>query len=475
MFSNIIASTAMTTQAANAYFADRITGDAYSGDCSFLSTLRALLDKRIGDDNLYFTVVSFSAPESAIEMQNDFCNYVHRRYDCPNWMTVVNLCGAASDKAFDAIKDGFAQKEGWVRLVPITDFFSRSFDVICFVHAASKQAIFFVKNLNMRKYHQLQVGALTALPWYFNPKTDGRPSEIEMELFASLQEKTGDHYCDVLQRIAEAANYEETYTRRMLCKIESAYTQRRLDNLNAELANLHRTIAECQDRINSCCISINDRSEELYGLETKLAKGEGDSMLCDYFISNRSLKLEQISREVIVHFHVNTYMTYFDPNAAETYLSNEHSDFYRYRGDWTIPEVKKLFNDIFIDQTIRIRMVAGYKLDLRGGFWPVEKMEYGGDEYDRIPNPHVAHWGCLGDYNKRITERQSKSDYIGVLENAIASAMSVNVTDSPVVKSFMSDIFAGVGGSCFELDDGRKMNINEVREYVKKEMEAENE
>ena len=424
MFSNIIASTAMTTQAANAYFADRITGDAYSGDCSFLSTLRALLDKRIGDDNLYFTVVSFSAPESAIEMQNDFCNYVHRRYDCPNWMTVVNLCGAASDKAFDAIKDGFAQKEGWVRLVPITDFFSRSFDVICFVHAASKQAIFFVKNLNMRKYHQLQVGALTALPWYFNPKTDGRPSEIEMELFASLQEKTG---------------------------------------------------AECQDRINSCCISINDRSEELYGLETKLAKGEGDSMLCDYFISNRSLKLEQISREVIVHFHVNTYMTYFDPNAAETYLSNEHSDFYRYRGDWTIPEVKKLFNDIFIDQTIRIRMVAGYKLDLRGGFWPVEKMEYGGDEYDRIPNPHVAHWGCLGDYNKRITERQSKSDYIGVLENAIASAMSVNVTDSPVVKSFMSDIFAGVGGSCFELDDGRKMNINEVREYVKKEMEAENE
>ena len=102
-------------------------------------------------------------------------------------------------------------------------------------------------------------------------------------------------------------------------------------------------------------------------------------------------------------------------------------------------------------------------------------MEFGGDEYDRIPNPHISHYECLGNYSRRINEHLSKSDYIGVLENAIASAMSVNVTDSPVLRSFVIDIFSGVGGSCFELEDGRKMNIQEVREYVKKEMEEENE
>lgn len=475
MFSNIIMSTAMTDQAADAYFSERITGDGYSGDCTFLSTLRALLDKRIGDGKLWFTVASLSAPDQATEARADFCNYVHRRYDGTDRMMVVNLYGATMDKGFEALKDGYAQKDGWVRLAPITDFFCRSFDVLCFVNASSKQSIFFVKNLNMRKYHQLQVGALTALPWYFNPKTDGRPSEIEMELFASLQEKNGDHYCDVLRRIAEAAHYEEEYTRKMLNKIESAYTKRRLDSLNTEIAELHRNITQYQDQINSCCITINERSAELYGLEAKIAKGEGESMICDYFISNRSLKLENITRDVYLYFHVNTYMTYFDSDAAETYLGNQDSAFYRYRGEWGVDEVKRFFTKIFIDQTIRVRMVAGYKLDLRGGFWAVGKMEFGGDEYDRIPNPHIAHYECLGNYSRRINDRLSKSDYIGVLENAIASAMSVNVTDAPVLRSFVTDIFSGVGGSCFELEDGRKMNINEVREYVKKEMEEENE
>lgn len=475
MFSQVINSTAMTSNAAEAYFSERITGDNYQGDRTFLSTLRALLDKRIGANHLVLSTNSLCPSSGDVDMGRETCRYYHQLFDVTDYMKLVNLYGSYTDTAFDMIKDYYADTDDWIRLDPITDFFRRSFDVLCFVNARLQETVFFVKNLNMRKYHQLQVGILTALPWYFNPKTDGRPTEIEMELLRALQEKTADHYCDVLNRMAAEANYEEEYTRSMLHKVETKYIQNRLDDLREEIANIHRSIRDYQEQINAGCARINDRSAELFGLEAKIASGENESMLCDYFLSNKSLKLERIQRDVFLYFHVNTYMTYFDSDAAETFLDNPNSTFYRTCGDWTKDEIKKLFTMIFVDQSIRVRMCAGYKLDLRGGFSAVGKMDFDGDEFDRLPNPHIAHYECLGDYSRRINESVKKCDYIGILENAIASAMSVNVMDAPVLNAFVNDIFGGVGGSCFELEDSRKMNINEVREYVQKEMEGENE
>ena len=174
MFSQVIDSTAMTSNAAEAYFSERITGDNYQGDRTFLSTLRALLDKRIGANHLVLSTNSLCPSRGDVDMGRETCRYYHQLFDATNHMKLVNMYGTYTDQAFDMLKDYYADTDDWIRLDPITDFFRRSFDVLCFVNARIQETVFFVKNLNMRKYHQLQVGILTALPWYFNPKTDGR-------------------------------------------------------------------------------------------------------------------------------------------------------------------------------------------------------------------------------------------------------------------------------------------------------------
>ena len=55
VFKTSIASTPFTSEAANSYF-QNITGDYYDGDCSFLSTLRALVAPRIKEgESVYLT------------------------------------------------------------------------------------------------------------------------------------------------------------------------------------------------------------------------------------------------------------------------------------------------------------------------------------------------------------------------------------------------------------------------------------
>jgi len=49
MFKNSIASTPLTTDAANAYFSN-VTGQRYGNDNSFLATLRALVAPRMKED-----------------------------------------------------------------------------------------------------------------------------------------------------------------------------------------------------------------------------------------------------------------------------------------------------------------------------------------------------------------------------------------------------------------------------------------
>ena len=49
LFKSVITTTPLTTDVANGYFENRITGQSWNRDYSFLATLRALLEPRMGD------------------------------------------------------------------------------------------------------------------------------------------------------------------------------------------------------------------------------------------------------------------------------------------------------------------------------------------------------------------------------------------------------------------------------------------
>ena len=88
MFKTPVTATPFSTEAANAYF-QNIKGDSYSGDVSFLSTLRAFMAKRIPEGEsitLRFSTSNYNEDHvkgNSVDIMVDaICSFdVHRRSD----------------------------------------------------------------------------------------------------------------------------------------------------------------------------------------------------------------------------------------------------------------------------------------------------------------------------------------------------------------------------------------------------------
>ena len=82
-----------------------------------------------------------------------------------------------------------------------------------------------------------------------------------------------------------------------------------------------------------------------------------------------------------------------------------------------------------------------------------------------IPNPHIGHFGCLGDYHRYIEELLSNRDYIGAINQCVASCKSINVSEFPTLSNFARDIY-GLNmirmPRCFEMPDGRVLTAKDA-------------
>lgn len=480
MFRNYIASTAFTTPHANSYFSN-IRGDSVNGDNTFLSTLRALLVNRIGDDNFWFSYWNMSASSGRLHGCDSqrIADYVYDHI-CADTrgLTLVTLGSddEANTKVFEAAKNCFCGTygiSGWTRLVPVSDFFMKTCEVLCFVNQTIKKSVLIVKGFDIRFVHCLQAASLVALPWYFNPKNGDKVSDIELQLLNSLRERRSDSYMQILQAMADQLGFEEEFIRKTLMGIEEKYEQKRFDDLKAEIESYMDKIHDLRNRINDIMKRVYDKNIEYSALDMKLSRGETTHDLYDYFKCNKTLKLDDVRNETVVIYHVNDYLSYFDENVIQTYIDNRHSVVYKYVDEGEMEAAKRLATALFIDQTMRIRTCAAYQFDISGGFNAISHFDFGSDAINRMPNPHLQYHACIGDYQDPMFECMHARNYIGYIEQTIASAKTINFGDGIVVNELFNDLFSGSYGKCIELDDGSLMSVHEAMKYVMEENENE--
>ncbi len=483
MFSAAIQRTPFVTAAADRYFGGKIAGDRYGDDHTAVSTLRALLYHRIGNNTLYFEYMTTSYDLSRIgrRTESDWGDAFRTRFEGrDNYLTVMELCNPskeANEKLFDILAGNFADHDGWVRLKPITDFFRRNFDVLCFIRPAMKQTVYVIKSADsldkkLRIFHQLQLSFLTALPWYFNPQNGDRLLPEEKELLESLQGRDHTQYLECLKKLEASLDFEAGYIREQLTQIESAYERARLQVVRQEISRTMENIAEYERYINNLLEEITKKNIELSGLEYKLNNSNPESTLCDYFLCNRALRLGIVSG-THMQYSVNTLMTYFDEDQALALIRNPRSVMYFTSSAFPAEHVKKLMTAIFIDEKIRVRFCAAYDLNVSGGVSGVKHYNFMEDELDRMPNPHIQYHACLGDHRIALDAAMRERDYIGAISQTIASASSLNVTDSVVMDEFCRNMFNDKTTRWFELPDGTKMNLIEALDYVTKEEKEE--
>jgi hypothetical protein len=75
------------------------------------------------------------------------------------------------------------------------------------------------------------------------------------------------------------------------------------------------------------------------------------------------------------------------------------------------------------------------------------------DSETYLPNPHIQHFGCIGDYAIRFHEYMQKKDYIGAIEQAVVSARNLNFYDSTVMTKFAEEL-SYTAIKCIEKSDG---------------------
>ena len=474
MFRKVIESTAFTTLHANNVF-QNIRGVPVNGDISFLSTLRALLANRIGDDQFTFNYWDMDLRSSRISgcTSERLAEYVYDR-------TVMHAAGLrlvtlgsqdeeVNSRFFEAVKNSFGNSyndKDWVVINAVTDFFKKTCDVVCVANQKHKESVLVLNSTDMRLVHYVQVAILTALPWYFNPQEGDRVSDLELKLLISLRERNPDNYLDCLREIAGQMNFEGEFIRKSLYDIEGVCERNRIKELESEISSYMNRISDLRDKIGDIMRLVHEKNTEYTALDMKMRSGESAHELYDYFMCNRTLKLDAVNMGTQIVYHVNDYITYYDETIAQTFIDNYNSVVYKYVKDREREAVKRLITAIFIDETIRVRTCAAYRFDINGGYHAIASYDFGEDSRTRIPNPHIYYHSCTGNYETPMYECMMARDYIGYIEQTIASAQSLNFGDGIVINEFFHDLFDGVGGKCIELPDGTLMDINDALKYI---------
>lgn len=480
MFKQSVSSTMLTSEAANIFF-PHITGEMYGSDQTFLATVRALVAPRMpegesihvsfGRSDYNAAIVSETSARRMVEM---ICGNMYRGAGQIYIHNLANRDEANNIANMELLKRQFCEVyAGWQYHEKISTFYQKSFKVICFINPESKSASLFVEQLNLQKLHYLQMSILAFLPWYFDPEKG--MNETEMALVHSLRERSSAKYESLIAELSKQYDFEAGRIRKLLQGFETKFermecdrVRRDISRVDNDLTNLDRQYADYLRRRNDLCI-------RLLGLERRIEEGV-ESELMEYFLCNRKLVLENIDN-TYMYFAVRDYLSYFDEDAAATYIKNRNGYFYRScNSSMTKDGMEKLLTAIFVDQTIKVRFCAAYYFDLNGSVTAQSGHRFGPEFNGYRPNPHINDYSCMGNYKPAINTALKNRDYITALEQCVASAKSLNFHDGTVMGAF-TEQFTANGGSSYkaiELPDGSIVSPREAIKWIEAQEAAAN-
>lgn len=485
MFRESIMSTPLTTDTANEHFRGIIDGTCGT-DNTLISTMRALVAPRLGDGEAI--ILSYNRSDYSAETIGSVT--INRALDAMcNSHNIEEMNGSFHIHYFNnshqdsnyaclkVIEQGFEHKyDGYHRLEKITEFFRKSFYVVCFINPEKKNVVVFLEDTNIRNFHYLQCSIPAMFPWYF---TDSAISETEMELIQSLRERTPEKYNACIAKIAEAYDFRSIRIRRVLKGFETQYERVEIQKEKDGIANIDGRIRDYNNSIGALLAQRNESCIRLLGLEAKIASGnDEDSEIMEYFLCNNRVVLDDANDGVLT-FYARDYLTYFDKDAAETMINNatsyiyvnDNGDFHR---GFTSEHLKLLMEAIFVRETLKIKFCAHYRFNFRGNVTPLTIEIMPPECNNHMKNPHIDRYHCLGNYERVINDLLQSHNYIPAIEQCIASCKSLNFHDSTVMHEFMRGIISAGAGNFIELPDGSMATPREAVKWLEAE-EVKNE
>ena len=474
MFKNEISSSPLMNEPANTLMAN-ISGDRFMGDCSFVSTLRALLYNRVPkEESINFKISRSDYSSGDVEstrkrdMVKNICNHNNQIGKQGGFALhyFSNMTAKANQDCFKVVAEEFESiYPGYKRLDKITEFYRKAFPVVCFLNTELKSIALFVEQMDYRRFHYLQCAIFPMVPWYFDPKAG--VSELEMNLVKSLMESSPDPYRDCIAKICDTFDFRSEVIRQKLSGFELRFIKDALAASEGQYHDIANRIADFNRRLGEELAKMTDLNFRISGMRQKLEEGNGDdSEIMDYFLRNRNLTLID-SNGANVDFIVRAKLEYYDPEMAENAINNKNSLLYSRGRNVSVSDREKLFRAIFIDNKISINVCAAFQLSINGGVNTRGHHSFGEEFNNCMPHPHIDEYNCMGDYVRIVNELMQRHDYIMALEQCIASTRSLNFGDGTVLGHFVRTLFDGGSNSrCLELPNGKVVGPGDAVKWL---------
>lgn len=474
MIANVISNTPITGGIADSVF-NRISGDSFRGDVSFVATMRMLLHGVIGDNERFYFYPR-RLPYSLRELQREDISDWFSRYgtsldDMEDGTFQFFYTDMAKpdekDEFIKTVSSKFADSyDDWEMMQSVTDLFYSNCGVVFFINRERKAICMFMDRISMKMYHFMQCAIPGMIPWYFE-RGKRLPPE-KKNLIMAMKNADESEYIRILQQFADQFDFRAEHIKSSLTGFESVFIREQIESTGNDIENCNHYIEEFRRRL---CEEIRKKDSLISmkaGLEFRLGTGEIKNDIMDYFIANKSLYLLDVYGTEL-KFAVKTYLDYFDPDKAQAAMNNPGSYMYAMRtGSISAADMMKLVKAVFIDQEVRLLMCAAYRLDanqdyraLSGPDYPLEFNEY-------LRNPHIEHHSCLGGYETKISEALQNHNMVAAVDACVQSARSVNMNESASAKYLIRDLYLDEK-KCVELPDGRQVKPSEAIQWLKEQ------
>lgn len=498
MFKDRIYQTCFTDEASESYFNDKvvlsndyITVSNYEWDSSFMETLRAIIGKRLKEDEglvLLRNIVGISRNARNIaEGITSWQPYINGNIVNKNYriLQLVYLNNTSNDNPdADVLMDNLrneipsvwesAGRPGTMELSQkVSLFFRNQTRIDCYVNDC--RTILVMKTIpSLSLLHYIQCGIPVFLPNMFKEEDGNGITEKEMNLIKSLRQKTSAEYIKALKAIAEDYNFREMNIRARLAGYEQRKYIRQKEETVTKIQNILNDIESYKRSIEELLNSKDDKETVLAGLNARIAEMEngedGQSDVMDYFLSHKNIDLVSTTDDRITYI-IRDYCMEFDPDEAERAINSYNSELYnRYNSPISNEHLKKLYTYVFLKEKIKLRFCAKFSVSSIGRIEAISHEQYT-DAYDSyMPNPHINGYRCLGNNRQILEQWERAGDMLGSVEQTYMAERCLSFHDSTVMGEFRNYICNPVdyhvNNRAFELPNGEVVTPIQAIEWI---------
>ena len=278
MFTYALHGLRFCSEDADASFADRIGGDKYSDDETFIAVLRALLAPRFGEDTskcikvVQNTVVCGSSEDDAAAM-----SLIERVRMDNSTITIVAMRGLTADarrKMCERIRHLFpGEFPGYQSIGTVDQFFAQNKLYISgFINETAQTSVVFVSSMSMTLYHMIAALLPRFIPWHFkeSPLT---PDEKAL-LRRLVSDSEPDEFVKEIDRLADGYNFRRARLTQMFARFSDKVLENAIEASDRQLAEYRRQIDQANELYIRHCREYDDELTKKMGLTARSASAK---------------------------------------------------------------------------------------------------------------------------------------------------------------------------------------------------------